>query len=1152
MRIYLRTLENFSREQGAEVLLHASDGLYELVERCHHPQLGPAAELGQREKVGGLLKLLLHSSISPSPEARSVSHKALEQLSGKYGLSSGAFLCQFPVIMGKLRRTLFSRSIRGRSRDSQVAILETLAHILALRPCPFDVFSKKNDTAAEGNPAKLASETEFMKRLAQTLADVVVLADLNDISKVYYNYAQCISDSPRCAVSKLLNTLNTPNCVYAGRYHFREVPYHPRLREVSVRLITALLEVGGEPFHAFITSMERTSKVLEKAVALVLNTCTSTWSAARRTGHEVLPLLAKLSGVNQPIAAASGSKNSGAFKAVIPGAVVEKALEQVIQDAANQGTLSAPFLQGVMHLVSNFAPSSAISVGNRLADHLGKLMETSNLPRGKPDVPDPSYKLSGGDSWERGDESLLTMEIVRVYVGLPESVARFLDEIITRVVRVQLSPERLSQEAVVSHKYDQRLRFHRIASSVSLSGMHGYLSSPVLQPLSDFLGRFPEEAFKFFFSQNRLANRNFSALFLQVVRLSPQVREVLTRPAYSELFIRATLNNHTTLSSPKAAENPTTEALHKELVYQGMRLLEATSALHPNWLIDNRNVYRTVRNVWRSRMHMEHLERQEAMVLEHRGLSRLCCNAFMGFFISSYHHKDPPNGTLGDAIQGIFEMLTIACLRTSEDNSFLKRFYNRHVARNPRLDVRKAVITYYLALVRAPDAGMDIKEAALRLIVLPTLSHTYREGKTPVLTFTPGYHLECLIREIIESPTQQAALSGTPLPPSPATSGSASRGSGKQLKVAPPRSVFMDTASTWESCQMQLLLLSTTLIAHCGKELMEFRKELIKYAWNHLKGDDTSLKECAYLSICTFIDVYPTPPDIILQVYIALLKEHSCQSPAIVNRAMDLITPALPRRLSIVRYIRAIKLTKRLMYDEGHRLPQLNHIWQLIQRHARIFYQFRGQFIPQLVNCLNRLGLPHNSTVENRRIALGLCRLFLVWEKTRVAEAAQSRSSKSPKGRSPKRRKLELLSTFSAQPLVEPSVIEAFASRDALEGFKANDVMYVMVIHFLMRLSLILATNNKAKAMYAVSMRLYKEALAEGTGLLRIDPPAAQHKRSRSEVDTALRTASQHGILRFSYIAKHLTVIAAEMKKKNARAKEAKKSSSKKTDAKEE
>ena len=51
---------------------------------------------------------------------------------------------------------------------------------------------------------------------------------------------------------------------------------------------------------------------------------------------------------------------------------------------------------------------------------------------------------------------------------------------------------------------------------------------------------------------------------------------------------------------------------------------------------------------------------------------------------------------------------------------------------------------------------------------------------------------------------------------------------------------------------------------------MEHRKELIKFAWNHLKSEDTQSKQCAYVNVCRFIQVYDTPPKIILQVRLTL------------------------------------------------------------------------------------------------------------------------------------------------------------------------------------------------------------------------------------------------------------------------------------------
>jgi transformation/transcription domain-associated protein len=60
--------------------------------------------------------------------------------------------------------------------------------------------------------------------------------------------------------------------------------------------------------------------------------------------------------------------------------------------------------------------------------------------------------------------------------------------------------------------------------------------------------------------------------------------------------------------------------------------------------------------------------------------------------------------------------------------------------------------------------------------------------------------------------------------------------------------------------------MATLLIEYCTKQLVDHRKDLIKFAWNHLKADDGLIKHWAYVNVCRFIAAYDTPPKIILQV----------------------------------------------------------------------------------------------------------------------------------------------------------------------------------------------------------------------------------------------------------------------------------------------
>lgn len=108
----------------------------------------------------------------------------------------------------------------------------------------------------------------------------------------------------------------------------------------------------------------------------------------------------------------------------------------------------------------------------------------------------------------------------------------------------------------------------------------------------------------------------------------------------------------------------------------------------------------------------------------------------------------------------------------------------------------------------------------------------------------------------------------------------------------------------------------------------------------------------------------------------------------LVKQALDILMPALPRRLPLgdSRMPIWIRYTKKILVEEGHSIPNLIHIFQLIVRHSDLFYSCRAQFVPQMVNSLSRLGLPYNTTAENRRLAIELAGLVVNWERQRQNE----------------------------------------------------------------------------------------------------------------------------------------------------------------------
>ena len=189
-------------------------------------------------------------------------------------------------------------------------------------------------------------------------------------------------------------------------------------------------------------------------------------------------------------------------------------------------------------------------------------------------------------------------------------------------------------------------------------------------------------------------------------------------------------------------------------------------------------------------------------------------------------------------IHVLFDMLSVFILPSPIDFTFLKDFYSREVALTWRPNHKRSIMLYFLRVLADQGTMIELKVMALRLIVTPMLVSTF-EGRNLASKKT-----DILLEKtsIVDSGTitlfMRCALDNT----------------------------NCKTQRYSEALRVELLKLTTVLIEHLGPELVEHRKDLIKFAWNHLKSDDSLSKQWAYVNVCRFVATYETPPKIILQV----------------------------------------------------------------------------------------------------------------------------------------------------------------------------------------------------------------------------------------------------------------------------------------------
>jgi transformation/transcription domain-associated protein len=234
----------------------------------------------------------------------------------------------------------------------------------------------------------------------------------------------------------------------------------------------------------------------------------------------------------------------------------------------------------------------------------------------------------------------------------------------------------------------------------------------------------------------------------------------------------------------------------------------------------------------------------------------------------------------------------------------------------------------------------------------------------------------------------------------------------KIWKVHPDMTPDDQTQPGIDHTRFEVLQLSAMLVKYYYTTLQEARKDIIKFGWTFIRLDDVINKHAAYVVIGYFIAHYETPPKIVSQVYMSLLKTNQNEGRALVTQALELIAPVLPKRCGSGPNERVPTWAvspRRVLADEGQNAQQMTSIFHFLVRHPALFYEFRDKYTILIIASLRKVALPPNPSHESRKLALNMMWLIWTWENWRVegkpATASDSRAfSESPNS---KKRRLD-------------------------------------------------------------------------------------------------------------------------------------------------
>ncbi|GLT44576.1 hypothetical protein SLA2020_184620 [Shorea laevis] len=668
---------------------------------------------------------------------------------------------------------------------------------------------------------------------------------------------------------------------------------------------------------------------------------------------------------------------------------------------------------------------------------------------------EPEKLAQNQKSWKAGEEPKIAAAIIELFHLLPLAASKFLDELVTLTIDLEgtLPPGQVYSE----------------------------INSPYRLPLTKFLNRYATLAVDYFLA--RLSEPKYFRRFMYIIRsdAGQPLREELAKspqkilesalPEYMPKSDAAMAPGSSTPAAllgdeghvtPSADGSNLTVAISgatSDAYFQGLALIKILVKLIPGWLQSNRLVFDTLVLVWKSPARISRLQNEQELNLVQVKESKWLVKCFLNYL---RHDKNEVNV--------LFDILSIFLHHSRIDYTFLKEFYIIEVAEGYPPNMKKALLLHFLNLFQSKQLRHDHLVVVMQMLILPMLAHAFQNGQSWDVV-DPGI-IKTIVDKLLDPPEEVSAEYDEPL-------------------------------------RIELLQLATLLLKYLQNDLVHHRKELIKFGWNHLKREDSASKQWAFVNVCHFLEAYQAPEKIILQVFVALLRTCQPENKMLVKQALDILMPALPGRLPLgdSRMPIWIRYTKKILVEEGHSIPNLIHIFQLIVRHSDLFYNCRAQFVPQMVNSLSRLGLPYNTTIENRRLAIELTGLVVGWERQRQNEmkvvtdsdvssqitdgfnsGSTSADPKRPIDSStfpedPSKRVkvepgLQSLCVMSPGGASIPNIETPGPASQPDEEFKPNAAMEEMIINFLIRVALVIEPKDKeASAMYKQALDLLSQAL---------------------------------------------------------------------------
>lgn len=459
--------------------------------------------------------------------------------------------------------------------------------------------------------------------------------------------------------------------------------------------------------------------------------------------------------------------------------------------------------------------------------------------------------------------------------------------------------------------------------------------SPLRKPLIKYLNRYPKETWSFF--HTRMQDERFGRFFGQILA-DPEAEPLrLDLIVETDSFIPVSFDFN-------EAEQKNATAINAIFAVHSVCSYPSTA----DWLVSNPKLKDRLLSAGKD---LEQKLRSDRLCSRQRLRAEQAGDQLMDIF----------TGYLGGGhsdLDFMFKVLTAAAAKEIKVTLALNRFLYENVISSESAEYRRSIISRCLDIYGQRNVSQRVKTYVFHNLVNPMFAMDVMRtwnGANPSSALMDKSMAE-LLHNRLWKPQMAENLED----------------SGQQ---------------GIDHSRMEILQLTAMLLKYHAGTVAEARKDVIRFAWIHIRLEDIINKYGAYVLISYFIASYESPQKVAVQIYVSLLRAHQNEGKALVTQALEILTPVIPQRVTQAgdpKYPLWARWPRRILAEETGNLQQMISIFNFLVRQADFFYESREHFVPLIVPSLHKIASPPNPSNENKKLVLSLISLIWSWEERRV------------------------------------------------------------------------------------------------------------------------------------------------------------------------